>query len=73
LCRTAAALLAPGGWLILEIGAGQAGAVTRIAAGAGWGTVRFVPDLAGLARVAILCEPDRRSASDGAPAPTEAQ
>lgn len=43
--------LAPGGWLLLEIGHGQREALTRLLAG--WDELTFVPDLAGIPRVAI--------------------
>ena len=50
----AARLLAPGGWLAVEIGAGQAGAVATILAGGGL-TVAGAPrpDLAGRPRVVV--------------------
>ena len=47
-------LLADGGALILEIGAGQAEAVTALARAAGYGEVRVRRDLAGIERVVIL-------------------
>jgi release factor glutamine methyltransferase len=42
--------LRPGGWLLLEIGHGQRGAVAQLLAG--WGNVSFVTDLQGIPRVA---------------------
>jgi release factor glutamine methyltransferase len=45
--------LAPGGWLVIEIGAGQGAAVRRILADAQLGDVQVVADLAGHDRVAI--------------------
>jgi release factor glutamine methyltransferase len=51
----AAAILAPGGTLITEIGAGQAAAVAALAQAAGeWAPARFLADLQGIARVAVL-------------------
>lgn len=48
-------LLLPGGWLVLETGAGQARAVVAVArCGAAWDGVRVVPDLAGIDRVVAL-------------------
>lgn len=44
-------LLAPGGWLLLEMGAGQAEQVQAILRQAGWNQIRVVPDLAGISRV----------------------
>jgi release factor glutamine methyltransferase len=45
--RQAAALLAPGGWLGVEVGAGQAGTVASILASAGFGRMVLTADLAG--------------------------
>jgi len=45
--RQAAALLAPGGWMGVEVGAGQAGAVTAILAAAGFDRLVSLSDLAG--------------------------
>ena len=42
-----------GGWLILEIGADQGGAVSELLTGAGCGDVDIRPDLAGRDRVAV--------------------
>ena len=47
----ARAALVDGGWLVLEIGQGQRGAVAELLAG--WGGVEFEADLQGIARVAI--------------------
>lgn len=49
--RTAPPHLAPGGWLLLEHGAGQDVAVRSLASAAGLREVRTWPDLAGIARV----------------------
>jgi release factor glutamine methyltransferase len=49
----AARALRPDGWLLLEIGAGQAAAVRALAEGAGLHWLGARPDLAGVARVAI--------------------
>jgi len=51
IAHKAPAHLAPGGWLLLEHGLGQAQAVRAILAGAGLETVTTWPDLAGIARV----------------------
>jgi release factor glutamine methyltransferase len=44
-------LLAPGAHLVMEIGAGQAEAVSALAAAAGLGSIAVAPDLAGIGRV----------------------
>ena len=44
-------LLAPGGWLLAELGASQAAAVTAIANRCGFSHVTLYPDLAGFDRV----------------------
>jgi len=55
LVADAAAVLAPGGTLIMEIGAGQAAAVATLARDAGhWDPARFRTDLQRIERVAIL-------------------
>jgi release factor glutamine methyltransferase len=46
-------VLKAGGILALELGIGQAEAVSELAAG--WGNLRILPDLAGIARV-LVCE-----------------
>lgn len=53
LVPAAAALLRPGGWLILEVGAGQSGPVEALLANAGFdaATIRTTDDLAGIPRV----------------------
>lgn len=48
----ASAHLNPGGWLLLEHGYDQAGAVGKVLAAAGFGNLVSVADLAGIARVA---------------------
>ena len=54
----AAAWLSPGGWLLMEVGAGQWGTVEKIALDTGdWGEPTWVRDLAGYRRV--LCLPLR--------------
>lgn len=45
------AFLHPGGWLLLEHGIGQDGAVRALLAASGLGSVTTWPDLAGIARV----------------------
>jgi release factor glutamine methyltransferase len=44
-------LLAPGAHVVMEIGAGQADAVSALAAAAGLGSIAVAPDLAGIGRV----------------------
>ena len=52
LAAGAPSLLAPGGWLLLEVGAGQAAAATVLLAGTGaFEAAQTVPDLAGIGRV----------------------
>jgi len=51
LVAAAPALLAPGGALVLEIGAGQAAATVELLRGAGLGDVRARRDLGGIDRV----------------------
>ena len=47
--------LKPGGWLIVEVGAGQAGAVTDLARGTEiYGAIGVVPDFAGIDRVVSM-------------------
>ncbi len=48
--RDARRLLAPGGHLVMEIGAGQSEAVAALAAAAGLGAIAIAPDLAGIPR-----------------------
>lgn len=50
-------LLAPGGIAVLELGAGQAGAVAALARAAGFGPPVLSHDLAGIARAAALPAP----------------
>jgi release factor glutamine methyltransferase len=51
----AAARLAPGGTLLIEVGAGQAGAAREVLSAAGFATVRTHKDLAGIERVVEAC------------------
>ncbi|MDR3724954.1 MAG: peptide chain release factor N(5)-glutamine methyltransferase [Terracidiphilus sp.] len=44
--------LAPGGWLAMEIGCGQAEAIADLLAAAGFAQIEFARDLAGIERVA---------------------
>jgi release factor glutamine methyltransferase len=46
------ALLVPGGFVALEIGFGQSGAIEELLAKAGFEQIEFVPDLQGIPRVA---------------------
>lgn len=52
ICREAPACLAPGGWLLVEHGQGQDGAVRGLLERAGLESVTSWPDLAGIPRVA---------------------
>ena len=54
---TAAAVLAPGGRLYLEIGHGQAPAVKDVLVRAGWSEVVVREDLAGIARIVAASRP----------------
>lgn len=49
----AADVLAPGGYVVLEIGHGQREAVAALLEASGFTGVEFVPDLQGIARVAV--------------------
>lgn len=51
LARRAPELLRPGGWLVLELGAGQSGAVRALLRAAGLDVGEAVSDLRGIARV----------------------
>jgi release factor glutamine methyltransferase len=51
--------LVPGGWLVLEIGAGQAGDATALARQAGFEGVEVRPDLAGRDRILLARRPTR--------------
>jgi release factor glutamine methyltransferase len=53
LVQAAALTLGDHGWLVMEIGAGQARSVEAIAAAAGLSVVRLAPDLAGIPRVVV--------------------
>ena len=46
--------LKPGGFMALEVGAGQALAVAELGQAAGWRTEKIIPDYAGIERVVIL-------------------
>lgn len=52
--QTAADCLLPGGWLLLEVGIGQAGRVADRARQAGWRVEAIERDLAGIDRVVVL-------------------
>jgi len=54
LVRTAADCLLPGGWLLLEVGIGQADRVAGCARQAGWHVEAIKQDLAGIDRVVVL-------------------
>lgn len=49
--------LVPGGFLAIEIGYGQQEAIGALLAGAGFAGIEFVPDLQGIARVAVAQRP----------------
>jgi release factor glutamine methyltransferase len=51
--RASAGLLRPGGWLLLEVGVGQAGPVTALAASVGLTDLASLRDLAGVRRVVL--------------------
>jgi release factor glutamine methyltransferase len=57
LLPVAAAALAPGGVLIMEIGQGQAASVTTLVAAAGLRLRTIEPDLAGIPRVVVASRP----------------
>jgi release factor glutamine methyltransferase len=50
-------VLVPGGFIVLEIGYGQASAVEALLASAGFTRIEFVPDLQGIPRVACAERP----------------
>jgi len=54
LVQTAAESLVPGGWLLLEVGIGQADRVADYARHAGWRVEAIKQDLAGIDRVVVL-------------------
>lgn len=56
LAGQAGAVLAPGGWLLVEVGAGQAPAVRGLFAAAGLQELLVAPDLAGIERVVGGCK-----------------
>ncbi len=55
LIQQAAQVLKPGGWLAMEIGAGQHERLVTLLAD--WTHLRFVEDLQGIKRVALSCHP----------------
>lgn len=59
LLSQAASRLKPGGRLHVEIGAGQAAAVTALGASTGWRTIDVVADLAGTSRVIVFAPHQR--------------
>lgn len=44
----------PGGWLLLEVGAGQAPQVSALGVAAGWQAAAVLPDYGGIERVVVL-------------------
>ncbi|WP_245479752.1 peptide chain release factor N(5)-glutamine methyltransferase [Hansschlegelia zhihuaiae] len=59
--REAPRLLAPGGAAVLELGAGQAGAVGELAVASGLAVIRAARDLAGVERALVVRAPHRGS------------
>ncbi len=59
LAKQAVALLAPGGWLLVEVGAGQAAAVEAIFSAAGLQQCYLRDDYAGIARVVGGCRSEK--------------
>ncbi len=57
LIPAACAALAPGGFLLLEIGHGQSDSIRRILAHSGFEQIEFIPDLQGIPRVAWAQRP----------------
>jgi release factor glutamine methyltransferase len=57
LISDAPGMLVPGGFVVLEIGYGQAGAVEALLADAGFMRIEFIPDLQGIPRVACAERP----------------
>ena len=64
LVAAAADRLRPGGWLVMEVGAGQSGAATDIGRRAGMRTVAAHPDLQGIPR-AVVMQPNVSAAAPG--------
>lgn len=62
ICALAGELLTPGGWLLLEVGAGQADDVLALAAGSGLAAIGALEDLNGIRRVVVA----RSAAGTGA-------
>ena len=58
LVPAAAAALSPDGWLVMEIGYGQADAVARIVAASGLRLAALLPDLRSIPRVAVAAPSD---------------
>lgn len=50
-------VLVPGGYIVLEIGYDQCAAIRGLLAAAGYTNIEFVPDLQGIARVAVAQRP----------------
>lgn len=57
LCPAAAGLLLPGGHLVMEVGAGQADAVSALARAAGFALVKVASDLQGIPRTVVAQKP----------------
>lgn len=56
--------LKPGGFMAVEVGAGQAQAVSRMAARSGWRTEKIIPDYAGIERVVVLRHGEQEASAD---------
>jgi release factor glutamine methyltransferase len=65
LLTDAVRVLAPGGFVVSEIGASQGAAVATLARGLGFATARVLPDLAGLDRVLVARWRNESRAADG--------
>ncbi len=57
ICALAGDLLVPGGWLLMEAGAGQAGDILDIAGSAGLAAIGALEDLVGIRRVVLVRSP----------------
>ena len=68
LAAAAAGRLRPGGWLVMEIGAGQSGDARHIGRRAGMRVVAVHPDLQGILR-AVVMQPDPERGAPAAEAP----
>ena len=65
LATQCAAVIRPGGTLLIEHGADQQEAVSEILAAAGWADIRCIKDLAGKPRVTIASRPEAAAIDEG--------